>query len=72
MRTHWKHHVTLAYLAATDARWKQKVTKQLSETMLYFIRYRKGGMIIDQRHWMGRPRACHYDRRINKFTGDET
>ena len=49
MRKYWKHHVTLAYLAAaTDARWKQTVTKQLNETMLYFMRYSKGGMIIDQ------------------------
>ena len=29
-------------------------------------------MIIDQHHWMGRPRACHYYRRINELTGDET
>ena len=69
MRTYWKHHVTLAYLAAADARWKQTVTKQLNETMLYFMRYSKGGVIIDQHHWMGRPRACHYYRRVNIYEG---
>ena len=39
MKTYWRHRVTLAYLAATDPHWKRTLTKQLNDTMLYFMRY---------------------------------
>ena len=60
MRTYWRHHVTLANLAATDQRWKELTTENLLEMLINFTRYSKGGVIVNQYHWMGRARACIY------------
>ena len=61
-QAYWRHHVTLAYLAATDDAWKSRMFSLMQEKMTYFFRYSKGGLMIDEHHWMGRPRWCNHYR----------
>ena len=67
MRTYWRHRVALAYLAATDKRWKDTMAEKLTEMFANFMRCIVGGAIVDEHRWMSRPRACVYDRQINHF-----
>ena len=64
METYWPHHVTLAYLAATEPRWQGDIIENMSDTMTNLVQHSKGGSMIDEHHWMGRPRACHYYRHV--------
>ena len=70
MKTYWKHRITLAYIAATDQRWKETMTARLADMAANFMKYSKGGTIIDEHHWMSRPRACVYYRQINYINDD--
>ena len=63
-KTYWRHHITLAYLAATDDAWKKRMFGLMHEKFTYFFRYSKGGLMIDEHHWMGRPRWCNHYRNV--------
>ena len=52
MKTYWPHHVTLAYLAATEARWQCDLAAKMREMMRYFFTHSKGGCMINEHHWM--------------------
>ena len=70
MRTYGRNHITLAYLAATDQRWKDTMTEKLQEMLLNFMRYSEGGIVIGQRRWMARARARIYCRQVSNFEDD--
>ena len=72
VRTYWKHHITLAYLAATDRRWKEIMTEKLQEMDSNCMRYSSGGIMTDQYRWMERARSCIYYRRNQKYGEDST
>ena len=46
------------------------MSEKLQEKLTNFTRHSKGGITIDQNHWMGRARACIYYRRTNKYGDD--
>ena len=70
MKTYWRHRCTIAYLAATDRRWRVSAITKLTEAAAHFVRYSKGGALIDEHHWISRPRACAYYRQINYVNQD--
>ena len=39
----------------------------MNEKMHHFFKYSKGGCMIDQHHWTGRPRHCHYYRTVKSL-----
>ena len=67
MQTYWPHHVTLAYLAATEAKWQGDMHSLMYEIMQNFYKHSKGGCMIHQHHWMTRPRHCHYYRTVKSL-----
>ena len=64
LSAYWRHHITLAYLAATDDNWKARMFGLIDEKMHYFFKYSKGGVMIDEHHWMHRPRWCNHYRNV--------
>ena len=52
MQTYWPHHVTLAYLAATEPRWQGDLAGKMEEMMRYFFTHSKGGCMINEHHWI--------------------
>ena len=49
---YWRHHITLAYLAATEAAWQHRMAGLMLDKMTYFFKCSKGGTMIDEHHWM--------------------
>ena len=68
MKTYWRHHCTIAYLAATDRRWKEIMSAKRAEAATNFMKYSKGGTMIDEHHWISGPRTCVYYRQIKSST----
>ena len=44
MQTYWTHNVTLAYLAASEDRWRRELTENLHDIVKHLFRYSKGGL----------------------------
>ena len=68
MQTYWPHHVTLAYLAATEPRWQGDLAGKMEEMMMrYFFTHSKGGCMINEHHWIRRPQFSHYYRTVKLY-----
>ena len=39
MRTYWNRHCTIAYLAATDQRWKKILARKMNDASTNCMRY---------------------------------
>ena len=58
MRAYWNRRYALAYLAATDQTWKDILIRKMSDAVANCMRRSKGAVMLDDFHWVSRPRAC--------------
>ena len=70
VKTRYRHHVTIAYLAATSNRWKQTVKEHWNRSFDNWIKNTNTGYMDTANHWMDRPSWCCHFRHANMHKGD--
>ena len=72
VKTRYRHHVTIAYLAATSPRWKQTVKDHWNRNFDHWIRNANTGYMNTANHWIGRPHWCCHFRHGNMRRSDDS
>ena len=70
VKTRYRHHVTIAYLAATSVRWKLTVKEHWNRMFDHWMKNTNTGYMNTANHWMDRPSWCCHFRHANMHKGD--